>query len=361
MPVPHAVTRAEDALRQSGDGEPVPWAEVLEGFRHCVGGDSARLLAYGGAGELLALQRQGGDAAADRDYVEHFHASDIMLPLGRGSGRGAWADSAQAFGPEQLQRNVFYVDFLCRHRMRQLVAYTALDGPAHAVALSVQSATVQAATRQRLDSSTTRRFTAVLDEVLAQRQARALRAWAVLEGAFSGYGEPLLLVTPGATVLQLSALARDWLGRRTRLALRGGRLYHPDARVQTALLDGLRRAVAGHAPLTLAVPGGQGHVDRLELSRADERMSLCGERLALVRLRRRPADAAPPELLTLAYGLTPAEARVLAALLAGQQPKRYAAEHGVALTTVRTQIAALLVKMACARQSDLVREAARFL
>lgn len=68
-----------------------------------------------------------------------------------------------------------------------------------------------------------------------------------------------------------------------------------------------------------------------------------------------------PGLLGTAFGITPAESRVLAALMAGVRPKEFAALHKVSLATVRTQIAALMDKMDCERQADLVRKAAAFL
>ncbi|KQP19766.1 helix-turn-helix transcriptional regulator [Pseudorhodoferax sp. Leaf267] len=351
-----ALSRALDALQTLDDPDP-RWGDVLEGFRQCVGGDSARLLMFGGDGELLLVQREGGDAQADSDYAAHFHAHDFLLPLARGSGAGVWNDSAEALTAAALDRNVFYVDFLCRHRIRQVVAHTAVDG-LRTLALSVQRSQPRGGMRAVVESAATRQFTATLARALQERQACAVQAWASLDACFSAYGEALLLVTPSGVVLHLSALAREWLGRHTALVLRGGRLQHPDAHAQDVLLDALRRSTRQRTPVCLALPGMQGAVDRLELVRADDGLSLAGERLALVRLGRRGAGpAAAPELLALAFGLTLAEARVLAALVQGQRAADIAERHKVRITTVRTQIAGLLAKMDCTRQSELVLKA----
>ncbi len=58
-----------------------------------------------------------------------------------------------------------------------------------------------------------------------------------------------------------------------------------------------------------------------------------------------------------AFDITHAEARVLAALVAGELPKRYASSRGLSIHTVRTQINSLKMKMGCNRQIDLVRKA----
>ena len=58
-----------------------------------------------------------------------------------------------------------------------------------------------------------------------------------------------------------------------------------------------------------------------------------------------------------AFGITPAEARVLAALVAGQSPKQHAGAQGVSVHTVRSQLGSLMAKMGCTRQVELVRKA----
>jgi DNA-binding CsgD family transcriptional regulator len=66
---------------------------------------------------------------------------------------------------------------------------------------------------------------------------------------------------------------------------------------------------------------------------------------------RPPAVAA---LLGRLYGLTPAEARVAAGLVAGASPKEIAEQHAVSLHTVRSQIRQLLDKAGCRRQTQLI-------
>lgn len=57
----------------------------------------------------------------------------------------------------------------------------------------------------------------------------------------------------------------------------------------------------------------------------------------------------------MAFDITHAEARVLAALIDGQSPAEHAQAHGASIHTVRKQIAVLMDKMGCHRQIDLVR------
>ncbi|WP_270939450.1 helix-turn-helix transcriptional regulator, partial [Falsiroseomonas oryzae] len=66
---------------------------------------------------------------------------------------------------------------------------------------------------------------------------------------------------------------------------------------------------------------------------------------------RRPAPNAA--LLGRMFGLTPAEARLAAALAAGRSAADHAKARGVSVETVRSQLAAIRRKTGCRRQADL--------
>jgi DNA-binding CsgD family transcriptional regulator len=82
--------------------------------------------------------------------------------------------------------------------------------------------------------------------------------------------------------------------------------------------------------------------------------------VAIIPIDARTPDAVPATLLVLGrrqlcetltvdwfareHGLTPAEAQVLKSLCAGLRPQEIADRHGVALSTVRTQVGSLRAK-----------------
>jgi DNA-binding CsgD family transcriptional regulator len=68
----------------------------------------------------------------------------------------------------------------------------------------------------------------------------------------------------------------------------------------------------------------------------------------------RCATVAGRQLVEL-FGLTPAEAQLAVALLAGKRLGRIAADRGVQLPTVRNQLRAVLAKTGTGRQAELVR------
>jgi DNA-binding CsgD family transcriptional regulator len=69
-----------------------------------------------------------------------------------------------------------------------------------------------------------------------------------------------------------------------------------------------------------------------------------------------PDDLSPSARdMAQAFGVSPAESRLAAALLTGKRPSEIAAASGVRITTVRTQLSSILRKVGVDRQADLVR------
>lgn len=356
MQVGTIVRRALDAAPHL-DGATPPWAEVLEGLGELLGGDSAAYLAFDSTQGLQAFEFRGGDGAARRDYAEHYHAHDIMKPPARGAAAGVWLDSAQCYPQASLERHVFYADFMCKHRLRQILAFITETSATRLSAISVQRSRVDGRIDEVLHSAPVRALTQAVAQALARTLARVGQAIAAVETALASFGEAVLLVTPtGAPAHSPGPAALAWFGRPGALVPRAGRLQHRDPAVQASWLAALRQAAAGHTQ-TLALPAGHGAAHRLALAAAPA--PLCGSgALVLVRIaperQRKPLQT---EVLRLAFGLTAAEAGVLAALAEGLTPTAHAARQGVAISTVRTQIAVLMAKMGCSRQVDLVRKA----
>ena len=65
--------------------------------------------------------------------------------------------------------------------------------------------------------------------------------------------------------------------------------------------------------------------------------------------------ALPPRELAEFFGLSRAESRLTAALLAGKKLREVAADSGVQITTVRTQLSSVLRKVGVSRQTELIR------
>jgi DNA-binding CsgD family transcriptional regulator len=150
------------------------------------------------------------------------------------------------------------------------------------------------------------------------------------------------------------AAQRELLSARA-LALTGERLRRVgeagddlDAAIQRAAQRGRRSLVRL----------GQGG-DRLMVSVQPLCLDNGAEPAVLIVLgRRQPCSELGLELLANSFGLTLTERRVMAALLRQASPREIAADHAVALSTVRTQISAIRAKTGSRNIDSLLLRAA---
>jgi DNA-binding CsgD family transcriptional regulator len=147
----------------------------------------------------------------------------------------------------------------------------------------------------------------------------------------------ILLLSAEGDALHLNHRARQWLDGNPALQLLGQRVRARDPRDVALLHDaligaaqrGLRRLLAlgrGDARQVAALVPVEPGVAALVLGKS----SVC-EDLSL-------------QCFARSHDLTPAETRVLVALGQGVKPSRIAADQGVKLSTVRTQIGAIRSK-----------------
>lgn len=143
-------------------------------------------------------------------------------------------------------------------------------------------------------------------------------------------GQPLAMDSTG--LLRLCESAQPAL-RQWQTALRAAvQLRH---RQMLALNDGTHRLMVSVVPLA---------------SRASRALVMLG--------RRQPAPDLAVEMLAKLYALTSAEQQVLVGLLAGQRVEGIAAQRGVTVATLRSQVGSLREKLGAGRLEDLVRLAA---
>jgi DNA-binding CsgD family transcriptional regulator len=166
----------------------------------------------------------------------------------------------------------------------------------------------------------------------------------------------MLLVADDRVVLHANHVARAELDAEHPLQLLGAelRVRHPQdvAPLREALAGartrGLRRLLGlGQGAQRVSVA-----VVPLPTADGDEALTL------LVFGKRRMCEALSAHWFAREHGLTPAEARVLAALCDGRPPVKIAEAQGVAISTVRSQIGAIRSKTGAPSIRALVRQVA---
>ncbi|MCJ8158467.1 LuxR C-terminal-related transcriptional regulator, partial [Sphingomonas sp. LaA6.9] len=89
--------------------------------------------------------------------------------------------------------------------------------------------------------------------------------------------------------------------------------------------------------------------------KAESAVGIFAEPMAMLILGKVAGAVIPDDRLRKAYGLTPAEARLLSALVAGERLSAYAERTQVSITTAKFHLSALFAKTGVRRQTDLIR------
>ncbi len=162
----------------------------------------------------------------------------------------------------------------------------------------------------------------------------------------------LILVSAGLRVMHCNHAARVAMRVGPLLQINGGAIQVPDA--------------ASHHRLASAVESATAHARRsmvtLEHDRTKTTVSVVplahtaeapGQLVLLVLNKREICSRLSAERLAREHGLTGAETAVLWGLVEGLEPRQIAVRHGVKLSTVRTQVQAIFLKLGVHGMRDL--------
>lgn len=166
--------------------------------------------------------------------------------------------------------------------------------------------------------------------------------------------QPLFLVSGAGRLLHANAAGEAMLSAPGGLILRQGALTAASPQAAKALNSAIDAAVAPTAPVAgaLVIPCSDGDSLRVSVIAAP---SAAGPRNVLITAVGTERDETVEARLRGLYGLSPGEAQVAAMLAEGDSPAEIAEERRVTITTVRTQIKAVSLKLGCRRAADVVR------
>ncbi|MDE2368528.1 MAG: helix-turn-helix transcriptional regulator [Burkholderiales bacterium] len=190
---------------------------------------------------------------------------------------------------------------------------------------------------------------------------------------------PAPSITPSAQALALPLALLDEIECGLIVCDAQGRICHANRAAQRELAsaqllasvdDMLCRVGTGQTELdeALRLAAQRGRRNLLRIDRGGDRLLVSvmpfeaaghGAAQVLVMLgRRHPCSDLGLEMLATSYGLTLSERRVLAGLVRAVAPRQIAADHGVALSTVRTQISSIRAKLGASNIEGLLLRAA---
>jgi DNA-binding CsgD family transcriptional regulator len=187
------------------------------------------------------------------------------------------------------------------------------------------------------------------------------RQLATFTGHLDRYPNAFLLTDPERRVLYSNAAAREIVATRDGLAIENGRLVAISPQQEAALAKLVAELAVGRVRslrrLEISRPSRRKSYRVMLMPIDDSRTIPLGVAVPAVSILVIDADSLSrpdPEVLRELFSLTPAEARVSARLVLGQNAEEIAAESKTSVETVRTHIKRIFSKTATRRQSELV-------
>jgi DNA-binding NarL/FixJ family response regulator len=187
------------------------------------------------------------------------------------------------------------------------------------------------------------------------------RNWQNILASLDRLGVTAFIVNANGVVHQQNECAHNLLAADASVRVPNSRLRFSDPALNTTLDGALRRATqAPRRSFLFPLRSGSNEVHEVNvapLQASGDGASLAQPLALVVIARPRPDAERIARRVRRLYGLTEAEARVVAALTLGETVEQIATAHGVRVSTVRAQVRAIFEKMGVHRQTDLVRVA----
>lgn len=186
------------------------------------------------------------------------------------------------------------------------------------------------------------------------------RAWRSVLANLDRLGVTAFIVNADGTVHEQNDSARNLLAGDHSVHVMNSQLQFSDRALNGMLESALRRATEpSRRSSRFPVRAGKNEVYEVNVSPfrpADDGEYGPALTLALVVIARpRPNAERIARRVRRVYGLTEAEARVVAALTLGETVEQISVAHGVRVSTVRAQVRSIFEKTGVHRQTDLVR------
>jgi DNA-binding CsgD family transcriptional regulator len=183
--------------------------------------------------------------------------------------------------------------------------------------------------------------------------------------ALASLSTGVFIVRTDGRIRLMNAVAEQVARTCRSIAVSNGRLSLADPKLDERLRESIRRAAltalgrSFHHGETIAVPVDVATALSLMVVPLPPQAASTGtdEFLAAVFIGEPSPKVAPSvALLRALYGFTPAETRLLLALVGGNSVGDFIETAGVSLNTARSQLKAIFLKTGCERQAELVRK-----
>jgi DNA-binding CsgD family transcriptional regulator/PAS domain-containing protein len=313
-------------------------------------------------GDFLEYRYAGYGADWATGYAAHYHALDLARKVLMAEPSGQMYAMRRFISADAVSRSEYYQDFYIREGLRYSCGGTQLDGDRRLI-LAVH----RPVGHQPYDDLTIRELQRVLEHlpnVLRVRQtaARSHGSAAMTSAALDVLPHAVIIVASDMRVRYMNSAAMSLLGNSTEIRIRADRLVVSSAQIAPQLAQAVRKACTlGQTsdPVPIYAVDSDGR-PTLEIRIAPLQAQLSSEfdpqtqPLAIVLPKQRFAHIARSHADQRPFSLSRAEMDVATALASGSTPSEYADRAGIRISTVRSQIKAILAKTGLRRIADIV-------
>jgi DNA-binding CsgD family transcriptional regulator len=350
------------------------WPKVLEQTCHYVQGAASVLLSQDSAQRNAEYHYAWGDNPEyTRSYRETYvKLNPLLLPMVVNARAGDVVANSDVLPMEEFVESRFYKEWARPQGYLDSVSAT-LDKSttgfaAVVVARRESEGIVDETTRRRMQLLAPHfRRAVAIGKVIETHRVDAATLADTLDGLAAG----MFLVDAGSRIVHANVKGHALLAEANVLKAPGGRLSAIDLNADKSLSDMFEAAGAGDDAIGakgIAVPlaardGGRWVAHVLPLTAgARKRAGACYSAVAALFVRKAALDLPSPlEIIADLYKLTPAELRVLMAIVEVGGVPEVAPVLGISETTVKTHLSRLFEKTRTKRQADLVKLVAAFL
>jgi DNA-binding CsgD family transcriptional regulator/PAS domain-containing protein len=339
------------------------WETALRGFADATGSRSAQLTGVGQDGSVLfnvltnmdppAFHSMFAATAAINPRVKAASAAPVLKVMAE----------ADFITPEQCRRDRFYQE-VARPLDIPFMCFATLERQDHAfIALGA----IRSAREQHITGEQREIFAALAPHVRAAIRTRLAlegQGAAVLTGAMDALSIPVFVCDRTGRVGSLTQAADTLVTAGRGLELKAGRFQACWPDEHKALHDAIGAAIMARArpgPAVLRTVVVRGRDPRTAPLVLDVFPLPCqpyqfsfAPRVLVVARGPRGSKARRAAILRATYALTAAETQITDYLAEGQSTEFIAAQRGVAVETVRTQIKAIMAKLGVSRQVELL-------
>jgi DNA-binding CsgD family transcriptional regulator len=343
--------------------DPSLWHDVLDDTAHFVGGSAAVLISKDPTARRVCLFHEAG---ADPHYLDLYRSRYAALdPLTIGHYFGEIEQPiavADLLPYDDFLQTQFYKEWV---RPQGLVDFVgaALDKSATDVAMlgifrHERDGVADETTRQCMRVIVPHiRRAMMISRAVDSNQAEAR----TLKDAFDGFGAGAFLIDVGGRLVHANAAGHEILNAGELVRVIDGRLMVADAegdKTLRATLASAAQSTGTDVAVALSDSDGGRYVAHILPLAAEHSRFGRGPRAAAAAMFVRKASlegTLRPEIIARTYRLTPAELRVLLAMVEEGGVREVSESLGVAETTIKTHLSRLFEKTGAGRQADLIK------